>query len=344
VEDDPTCDDGDFKKIDKTIKAILMSLHINSGVVYLDLERMTPENVRLYKCALKVLGHIRVVKVTRLDGNRWVVVSGSMPSGVFDTSDGDSWIVYLLVCLWIEHIRTIDPDRTRILDRLLPSQFRPAIYGDDHLFSIGRKLRQYMDEWGFANYVEEYWDMKIRSIRVGLPLLTTVKRDAAISEGALFLKRNLILRPKHLPDICAKVVAWKPAWYHFVRIPYSSSGQISNSRIICSIIGHAWDSMGTNLTAYRELSFIYNEVMGRLQLTEDSLRAMIQEEYRNERVKTKLLKKLGIPLECFYKFPTMAELIAYQVPTERCNFEKDYTLAFGEEASRYDDLVGLYDY
>jgi len=161
-----TYDDGDFSNIDKTIKAILLSLHINSGVMYLDLKNMKPEDVRCYMTALRLLNKIRVVKITRMDGNQWVVMTGVMPSGILDTSDGDSWVVVFLICCWVEHLRGTDPEVCRVIDVYFFTQFVLAVYGDDHVQGVGPQLRKILNEHGFAQYVEEYWDMKIREIRL----------------------------------------------------------------------------------------------------------------------------------------------------------------------------------
>jgi len=172
-----------------------------------------------------------------------------------------------------------------------------------------------------------------------LPLLARVFDDYIIEDGAIFLKRYLIERPSHFPETCAPVVAWKPAWHHFVRIPYSSNGKISRSRILCSTIGHAWDCQGVNLHAYEELAYLYNDMIYSWNLSEEGIREMIDREFENERVKTKMLLKLGISRESFYKFPTLAQLFEYHVVSDRSDFKMDPRKAF--RATEWDDLEPL---
>jgi hypothetical protein len=334
-----TYDDGDFTNIDKTIKAILLALHINSGVMYLDLKNMKPEDVRCYRTALRLLAKIRIVKVTRMEGNQWVVMTGVMPSGILDTSDGDSWVVVFLICCWIEYLRERNSNVCRIIDIYFFTQFVLAVYGDDHIQGIGPELRAILNEHGFAAYVEEYWDMKIREIRTNLPLLAKIYDDYIIQDGAIFLKRYLIERPAHMPEKCAPVVAWKPAWHHFVRIPYSTNGKISRSRMLCSAIGHAWDCQGVNLHAYQELAYLYNDMILSWDLSEEGIRRMINAEFENEKVKTKMLLKLGISRESFYQFPSMAQLFEYHVPSEKADYKVDPMTAFN--VSEFENLEPL---
>jgi len=331
-----TFDEGDFAKIDKTIKAILLALHVGSGYMYLDLDSMTVDDARIYRIALKILAKIRIVKVTRLEGNQWVVMTGVMPSGSFETSDGDSWIVVLLVCCWVEHLRETNPVACQLVDRYFFDEYRLVCYGDDHVMGFGVHLRAIMSEYGFAQYVLEFWDMEIKDAKVGQPLLTRVENDAVVESGITFLKRRLIAKPSHMPENCAPVVAWKPAWYHFVRIPYSAEGRISWSRVVCSIIGHAWDCQGTNLHAYNELAFLYNDVVSHLDLSSAGIRQMVEKEFADQKVKTKMLMKLGLKPESFFQFPTMSQLAMYNEYSDKSEYKKN-----PEEAFQTSDFSGL---
>lgn len=339
-------DDGDFTKMDKTIKAILLSLHVTGGVMFLDFSKMAPDDVRMYKIALKILSYIRVTKVTRINGNIWVVVKGIMPSGVLETSDGDSWVVAFLICMFVEYVREQDPVAAAIIDKFFATHYRAAIYGDDHIKVMGRMLRKYLNENKFAAYVKEFWDMEIREIRTELELLAIIKNDAIVRDGAIFLKRFLIETPDYFPPsvsgrAMSTIVPWKPAYNHFARIPICDDGRPSWTRWILSIIGHAWDSMGTNITAYKELAFLFQITVEYLRLDRSRLRELIYEEITTVRNPIKIMKKLGLDITCFYDFPTLKLLMSYHVYDRTVTNKVDPTFAFGDRACLFSDLADL---
>jgi len=327
---DGRANDGDFSKLDKTIKAVLLGLHINSGTIFLDFSKMTLDNQRMYRNALKIMNKVRIVKVTRLNGNTWVVMKGVMPSGVFETSDGDSWIVCLLLAWWVEYERTVSIHNAKMIDRYFETEFKTAVYGDDHTFVVGPHL-YFLDEDRFAEYVASHWDMRIRDVRKGLSILSIVRDDKMCVPGVVFLKRYLIERPASMPTNVAPIVPWKSSFGHFNKIPYSDTGFSGWTRIIVSVIGHAWDCMGTNVMAYQELSVLHHLVIAESGVSVAKLPALLEEEMKDERVKTKILKKMGLKMSDFMAFPDLSELHRRHVVKENVSNIVDPNLAFGKE-------------
>jgi hypothetical protein len=330
--------DGDFSKIDKTIKAVLLGLHTNAGTMFLDLKGMKPEDVRMYRVALRVMSKIKVVKVTRINGNTWVVVKGVNPSGVLETSDANSWIVALLIAMWVETMRLQSKENMKRIDKYFYSQFRVKINGDDHVMNSGPDLVSILNEHSFAWYVEQYWDMEIRDRRVGLSIKSTIQDDKLIDTGLLYLKRYVVDRPAFMPAKCSSIVPWKPASGHFMRIPYSDTGFAGWTRILVSIIGHAWDSMGTNLTAYSELSVLYNMALLESGVKESTIPKLVREEFRDDTLITKMYKKLNLSEKDFAGFPTLSELHSRHVYRELSNV-MDPEIAFGSTALDFDNYT-----
>jgi len=331
-DDEMTYDDGDFKSLDKTIKAILLDLYLKGGTIYLDWDKMEEKNRKMYKTALKVLCNCLVVKIVRIGNNVWVVMTGVMPSGIFSTSDGDSYIVLLLICFYIEWEREKNAKNLEWIDEELgKGKFVAAIYGDDHVLGISKVLRKIFSEQGFADYVKEYWSMEIRGVRMNLPALTVIKGDYVVKPGLIFLQRYLIAKPAHMPEKAAKVVPWKEAARHFVRIPWDKEGIFHFSRVLCSIIGHAWDTLGTNYTAYQELCFLWNEVICALGLTQVTIEELLRREMKNEKVRTEWVKKIGMSMKDMLRFPTLNELIERHEYSELSDYEQNPNLAFETE-------------
>jgi len=263
-----------------------------------------------------------------------VVMTGVMPSGIFSTSDGDSYIVLLLICFYIEWEREKrQRDLAWIDAELAKGKLVSAVYGDDHVLGISKMLRRVFSEQGFADYVKEYWCMEIRNVRMDLPVLTDIKNDFVVKPGVIFLQRHLIKKPSHMPEKAAAIVPWKEAVRHFTRIPWDKEGIFHFSRVLCSIIGHAWDSLGTNLTAYQELCFLWNEVVGALGLTAVTLEELLRAEMKNEKVRTEWVKKIGMSMKDMLRFPGLEELTCRHEYSELSDYELDPNLAFETEDS-----------
>jgi len=328
--------DGDFSKIDKTIKAVLLGLHTNAGTMFLDFKRMDPKDIRMYKVALRMMSKIKVVKVTRINGNTWVVVKGVNPSGVLETSDANSWIVALLISMWVEVMRLQSKTNMALIDKYFYEQFRVKINGDDHVMNSGPKLEAILNEDTFAWYVNKYWDMEIRDRRIGLDIKSVVENDILVKAGLLYLKRYVIDRPSFMPKKTAKIVPWKPASGHFMRIPYSDTGYAGWTRILVSIIGHAWDSMGTNLTAYNELTVLYNMALLESGVSESTIPKLVREEFRDDMLLTKMYRKLNLTEKDFAGFPNLAELHSRHVYRNITN-AIDPETAFGSTVVNFEN-------
>jgi len=331
-DEEMSYDDGDFKSLDKTVKAILMDLYLKGGAVYLNWGAMPKKDQMMYKTALRILCNCLVVKVVRIGNNIWVTMTGVMPSGIFSTSDGDSYIVLLLICFYIEWKRENNQGDLQEIDAALAARkVLSAVYGDDHVLGISNMMRRFFSEQGFADYVKEYWDMDIRQVRMQLPALTEIESDFVVKPGLILLQRYLIKRPEHMPTTAAAVVPWKEAVRHFVRIPWDKEGRFHFSRVLCSIIGHAWDTLGTNLTAYYELCFLWNEVVCALGLTQESIDELLRVEMKSEKVRTEWVKKLGMSMKDMMKFPTLEQLVSRHEYSELSAFELNPDLAFESE-------------
>jgi hypothetical protein len=300
--------DGDFAKIDKTMKALLLGLHTNAGTMFLDFSKMEKDDIKMYRTALRMMSKIKVVKVTRINGNTWVVVKGVNASGVLETSDMNSWAVALLISMWIEYERSQSPRNALIIDRYFATQFRIKINGDDHVMVSGPEIYPLLNEERFAEYVKTFWDMEIRELRVNVPIKTTISNDQIVEQGLVYLKRYVIDKPEFMPKKTPQVVPWKPASGHFVRIPYSDTGFAGWTRVLVSIIGHAWDTMGTNLTAYNELSVLYNLALLESGIKEKRLPEIIREEFVNDTIVTKMYRKLNLSERDFEGFPSLTTL------------------------------------
>jgi len=331
-DEEMSYDDGDFKSLDKTVKAILMDLYLKGGTIYLDWAAMSKKDQVMYKTALRTLCNCLVVKVVRIGNNIWVTMTGVMPSGIFSTSDGDSYIVLLLICFYIEWKRENNQGDLQEIDVALAARkVLSVVYGDDHVLGVSNMMRRFFSEQGFADYVKEYWEMDIRQVRMCLPALTEIESDFVVKPGLILLQRYLIKRPKHMPVTAAVVVPWKEAVRHFVRIPWDKEGRFHFSRVLCSIIGHAWDTLGTNLTAYYELCFLWNEVVCALGLTQDSIDELLRTEMKSEKVRTEWVKKLGMSMKDMMKFPTLEQLVSRHEYSELSAFELNPDLAFETE-------------
>jgi len=161
--DDPNVifEDGDFKHLDSTIHMILLMLYVTQASVYFNWNGMTDTNAKLLKCFFRVCAERLSIKVTHMFSTIWRVIYGGMPSGAFETSHGDSWIVAFLYFLYVRQVMERYPERVSQL-RELYRLFRCGIivYGDDHVLFTHRDVHDIINETGFARFVAVFWGMK----------------------------------------------------------------------------------------------------------------------------------------------------------------------------------------
>jgi len=268
--DDPNVifEDGDFKHLDSTIHMILLMLYVTQASVYFNWNGMTDTNAKLLRCFFRVCAERLSIKVTHMFSTIWRVIYGGMPSGAFETSHGDSWIVAFLYFLYVRQVMERYPERVSQL-RELYRLFRCGIivYGDDHVLFTHRDVHDIINETGFARFVAVFWGMKIRDIHRAKFLTVPHNYSGEISvPGIVFLKRYFVSResvftPSEIRDHkISPVLPYRPIGALIVKLAYGKADTKSVVEYIVSSIGMAYDTQGTNRVAYDFCKHVYKHL------------------------------------------------------------------------------------
>jgi len=268
--DDPNMifEDGDFKHLDATIHMILLMLYVTQASVYFNWKGMTSVNVMLLRAFLRICAERLSIKVTHLFGTIWRVIYGGMPSGAYETSHGDSWIVAFLYFLYVRQVMERHPERIEQIKRLF-HWFRCGIivYGDDHILYTHSDIHDIINETGFALFVSEFWGMKIRDIHRARFLTVPNPYSGEITdEGIIFLKRYFVNRTSVFTDEqiynhkISLVLPYRPLGSLVMKLAYGKANEKSIVEYVVSSIGMAYDTQGTNRIAYEFCRHIYRNL------------------------------------------------------------------------------------
>jgi len=236
-----------------------------------------------------------------------------MPSGAYSTSHGDSWILALMFWWFIEHLRNESPDMRRKIDLWYgKGKIFIVVYGDDHIIGAHKEVAQWINEVKFASWLFKFLDMEVRDINVKVPVLSVAGNcGGVLVKGVVFLKRYLIERPPHFNANTAPIVAYRPTWTYYYKLPFGSGAKRSIYDTILSCIGNAYDTFGTNVHAFNFLSFIHAFCMTNPQVRGMSAREvytkMIASADRSD--VTSVVRKMNVTKEQLEEgFPTLDNL------------------------------------
>ena len=184
-----------MRKLDKNIRDYLLSFYIVSGRKFFKSEDAKTEGFldRLFtllaeRINVKLTCHILAI---------WTLMKGVMYSGGFETSHGDSWCLGLVFCMFF--IKTVfdNPHLSEdIISSICMGLIVLAIYGDNHLMTVPRRLMAWLNETSFAAFAKKYFGMVIRDIEQIDNFYSEVDSAGELSrKGVVFLKRYFVLMP-----------------------------------------------------------------------------------------------------------------------------------------------------
>jgi len=314
-------EDGDFKHLDTTIHMTLLFLYVTQAFVYYDFEKMGSVNKVLFKAFLNICAQRLAIKVTHMFGSIWRVVYGGMPSGAYETSHGDSWVVAFVYFLFVASVIKRNPHRASQINALYAlRRCGIVVYGDDHILFTHKSVYDIINEKAFANFVKKHFNMLIRDIHAA-PFITTVNDSTGciVTPGVVFLKRYFVNRENVfspaeivLYNITSTVLPYRPLNAIIQKFAYGKGSCKSNIEYIVSAIGMAYDTQGTNRVAYEFCKLMYIrmsvEFFGSIQ---DELRKFIDELMRSEKdtFVTRLCRTLSMsPNDLVAGFPTWEDL------------------------------------
>jgi len=301
---------GDFSALDTSIKAHLLLIYSVFTRYYYKNEG----DYDVFEKFLQMVATNLTFKVVHLYADVWKTIYGGMPSGAYETSHGDSWIVMFTMILFFFHQGNQYPSRMLDINNcLISEQLFFYIYGDDSLWCVPDRLTDIINIYLYADFVEQFFQMTMRDLEETKNFLSVpdhVGGDLQVSNcvflSKYFVDRDLITTRKDLP----KVLPYR----HFSKIikKYAHGDGSSRTTVdyILAAIGMVYDSFGTNPLSYDFCYFMYTRNMAALGVSDFfDLVTRYRDSFTGKSLDN-MLKKCGIPLsELKDGFPSKRKLL-----------------------------------
>jgi len=307
--------DADFKGFDTTVKMFLLFLYSTQLAYYHDFRKMEPEDVRIFKVLLKICTTVLSIKVVHTFGSMWRMMFGVMPSGAFETSHGNSWIVGFTFFHYLATVMIQNPSRRKVIrSYLMQFLILVIVYGDDHIIGVPDELYDIINQEGYRRFLEKYYDMILRNCREFRQFLSTVDEYGELQEkGAVFLRRYLVPREQLTSrrDV-AKVLPFRPTSATIKKFAHGSGLPRTRLDYVLCAIGMAYDN-STNKHAYEFCRFMYDYFLD----GQDFNTLVEQADFVQDNNLTRIMMKAGISeKEIREGFPTAEKLMDMHVPDD----------------------------
>jgi len=180
--------DLDIDGYDTRVHRFLLEVYCAHSRYYVSDE--SPD-LDLFLAFLKVNIANLTVKNTLLFGRIWRIIIGTMPSGAFETSHGNSWIFTFLWFCFLAKQMALHPSKAQQLyDLVFLYYLIIAIYGDDSVFVTHESVYDIFNIHLFVAFIQGDWGFVARDVRDFVPLLTTPSEDGnAKVKGVVFFKK-----------------------------------------------------------------------------------------------------------------------------------------------------------
>lgn len=299
--------EGDGKNFDATVAEQCVDAYWSSMLIGM---KQDTEDYKIFEAIAKFLIKNMLTRVTRIFAGIWAEVHGGVPSGAFNTSHMDSWIMLLYLTLFFSHqIRTAPEDQREILEEFYLDHIMAVVYGDDHLYSF--PLTEYSHVFSaenFALFMKKFFNVEMRDSKSAQPFCSKEFMGMIVEMGCTFLKHQHVVnkyrerpgQPDFLPYRESKEFMIRAVW-----------GRETKARdpvdVLLSVIGHAYGTYASNRDAYDRLALFYQEllrVVGDVEYAKQTIRSRLTE------MDLKRLRQLGITQEELMSgFPTWETLV-----------------------------------
>lgn len=217
-------------------------------------------------------------RLTNVIGLIWAIFTGSMASGKYNTSHGNSNISskeVIRFCLY-----QIDNAPTSLraeLMRAFLAMFFVVVFGDDHIYNKTKSKvgSEYFSGQNFRSWCERFRGKTIRDMKDGIPFLSTIRNGYVVTEGVTFLKHYFVANPYF--DVVgypnqSRYLPFRETREYMIRAVYA--GEVKQRQpldVLLSLIGHAYGTYASNRDAYDRLLSMYTTIVAGEGYTVDSL-------------------------------------------------------------------------
>jgi len=255
--------EGDLKNFDQSVLAKLVDLYFMHMLVY---EIPGTENYKLRQRIVKWLSKHMVNRITHLFGELWGIQIGGVPSGAFNTSHIDSWVMALYLCFFFTYQAYQAPQIHQ--DQLLQIAVDIilfCVYGDDHAVNITDDplAQHYFSGEKFKVFMKHFFDVDIRDLLTNLTFLTEEVQGQIVRRGLTFLRHQFV-RNKCQKEKQPRYLPYRETWEYLIRAFWGKDGrQRDELDLMLSVIGHAYGTYASNADAYEKLRVVYTVALAK---------------------------------------------------------------------------------
>lgn len=299
--------DGDVDKFDMRVKAFFVNLYYSSMLIH---EDPRSEDYELKKKIIKKIIKAIIARITQLFGDVWGIQRGGVPSGCYNTSHMDSWVMALYFCLFCVYQILMSPPEHKVqLEEEFIKVVKLIVYGDDHVYNKGKGLgATYFSSTLFAKFLEDCFDVELRDVRDGIPFCSREMNGWLVGEpGMIFLRHYAVInrnktagQSTFLPYRETREFVSRAVW-----------GREPKERdlvdTMLSVLGHVYGTHGSNRDAYVSLRLFYKNLVRRIDGPLDA--AADEMVNRVDRHDIRKMRQHGITVEDIKTgFPTWKNL------------------------------------
>jgi len=295
--------EGDVKNFDQSTIAFLVELYFKETLYY---DIPFTKNRKLRKAIVKWIIKNIIVRITHMLGKLWAMQKGGVPSGCFNTSHMDSWVMalYFFLFAYYQIERCPDDICDELEDALIRLIFL-VVYGDDHAWNKTdiANVSYWFSGVEFQKFMKDCFDVDIRELKDGIPFLSSTTGYGTLKEtGLTFLKYQFVLNP-HKGEGQPRYLPYRESWEFVIRALIGTKGQPRTGiDVLMSTIGHAYGTYASNRHAYDCLKAVYDasvQTLGRdyKRKMQDALRVLPDDDIRSMRRKGVTVEELlsGFP-------------------------------------------------
>jgi len=301
--------EGDIEKFDQGVIEDIINLYYSTMHVH----QADDEERKIFEKITKFLLKVMLNRVTRIFGDVWGVIRGGVPSGAYNTSHLDSWVMLFYFCIFC--VFTMSQEKDLEVREKLELEFlaivKVVVYGDDHLYNKGEGLAShYFSGTAFASFLKTHFNVKLRDLKDGVAFVSKVKDGWILEMGATFLKHQFVLNPEtgsgqptFLPYRESREFLVRAIWGRETR----ARDEID---VLLSILGHAYGTYAANRDAYDRLHLLYSEIVS--IIGPENLQNRMLERVSVEDLKK--IRQMGMtPQEIVSGFPLWEALVQKNV-------------------------------
>jgi hypothetical protein len=306
--------EGDAKKFDYSVWVKFVDLFYSSMLIY---EKPNSAPYWAKERLLKVVIGEVLCRVTHLFGPVWGQVVGGVPSGCYNTSHMDSWIMLLWIALFgIFQVINAPEEHQERLENLLLNMFGVITYGDDLLYNPtdDEELSPYLSGEAFSSFMKQYFDVDIRDVKSNLQFCSREKNGFLYETGATYLRHQAVENPLHKTDSKqCHLLPYRESREFLIRAAYGRTPRVRDCfDVILSTIGHAYGTYGANWDAYDRLFFIFDGCCKVLGIEKGEIGDRIRRRLTTDDIKD--LRRKGVRVQDILNgFPTRQEIIGRNV-------------------------------